>query len=157
MQGMGSKSDEKREHSCYQVNSGYHHGGCMDQGTDRSRAFHCVGQPDMEGEHGTFSGTSHEHQSQSPRQYHAGFHQLFLTRRKGEGLHVVSVNQNTDEEAQVGKTSHDKGFFAGCNGLRLGIIETDEQVRGNTYQLPEYVHLEDIGSHYQSEHGEGEK
>ena len=39
----------------------------------------------------------------------------------------------------------------------FGIIEADEQVGANTHKLPEEIHLEDVGSHYQSEHTHGEE
>ena len=128
MQGVRSKTDEQREHACYQVNTGYHHCGSVDQGADRSRTFHSVRQPDVQREHGALSGTAHEHQSQSQRKYHSQLHQALFTRSEGKGLHVITVDQNTDQESEVGKTGYDECFLAGGNGFRFCIIESDEQV-----------------------------
>ncbi len=41
--------------------------------------------------------------------------------------------------------------------LKEVIEEADEQIRGDTHELPEDIHLEDVGGHDQSEHREGEE
>ena len=129
----------------------------MDKGTDRSRAFHGIGQPDVQREHGTLTGTADEHQSKRQRQQHAAFHQLFLFGSEGEGSHIETVNQDTDKEAQIGETGYDERFLAGSDSLGLRVIESDEQVRRHTHQFPEHVHLEDVGGEHQSQHREREE
>ena len=39
----------------------------------------------------------------------------------------------------------------------LRVIEPDQQIRAYTHQLPEQIHLENIGSHHESEHGHRKK
>ena len=129
----------------------------MDQGTDGCRTFHGVGQPDVQREHGTFTGTTDEHQPQSQRQHCPSFHQHHRFGRKGVSPHIVAVNEDTDEEAQVGKTCHDECFLGGGDGSRLRIVEADKQVGRNAHQLPEQVHLENVRGYYQTQHGHGEE
>ena len=157
VQHVGGVGYEQGEHPGHQVDTGYHHGGSVDQGADGSRAFHGIGQPDVQGEQGALAGTADEHQSQGPGDEGAAFHQGHLIGRKGIGTGVVTVDQDSDEEAQVGKTGHDEGFFGSRNGCRTGVVEADEEVGRYAYQLPEEVHLEDVGSYYQTEHGHGEE
>ena len=78
----------------------------MNQRTHRRRTFHGIGQPDVEREHGALTGTAHEHQPQCPRQHQCALHKVLLGRRKGERTHIITVNQDTDEESEVGKTCH---------------------------------------------------
>ena len=95
-----------------------------------------------------------EHQSQRQRNHgSAAFQQGHFIGLEGVGSGIVTVNQDTDKEAQVGKAGHDKRFLAGgdCCGFR--VVEAYQQVGRHTHQLPEQIHLEDIGCHHQSEHG----
>ncbi len=39
----------------------------------------------------------------------------------------------------------------------LRIVESDEQIRAHTHELPEEIHLEDVRSHNQAKHGHGEE
>ena len=149
--------DIKREHPCHLVHSGHDHRGRMNQRTDRRRAFHSVGQPDVEREHGALTGTAHKHQPQCPRQHQCALHKVLLGRRKGERTHIITVNQDTDKESEVGKTCHDKSFLGSGDGFRLCIIKPDEQVRGHAHQFPKHIHLENVRGYHQPEHRKGEQ
>ena len=129
----------------------------MDEGADGCRTLHGVGQPDVQGEHGTFARTADEHQPQGQRKHHAAFGQSHFSGCEGIRAYVVAIHQDTDEEAQVGEARHDERFLRSGDGGRLGIVETDEQVRRYAHQLPEEVHLEDVRGHYQAQHGHGEE
>ena len=158
VQHMGCIVDEQREHACHQIDACDDHGSGMNQRADRSRAFHGVGQPDVQREHGALAGSTDEHQSQRQRNHCcAAFQQCHFIGLESIGSGIVAVNQNTDKEAQVGKTGHDKRFLAGgdCCGLR--IVEADQQVGRYTHQFPEQIHLENIGRYHQPQHGHGEK
>lgn len=103
-------------------------------------------------EHGTLARTADKHQSQCPGQHHSPAQQSLLRRRERERPHVISVNQDTDEETQIGKARHDERLLRSRDGLGPRIIEPDEQVRRYPHQLPEHIHLEHVGSHHQSQH-----
>ena len=150
MECVRREADEQGEHTGYQIHSGYYHGSGMNQGRYRCRTFHGIRQPDVQREHGTLSSTTDEHQSQCPGQHHSGLHQAFGSRVEGESLHVVSVDKDTNQEAQVSKTGDDKGLLAGSDCFRFGVVETNKQIGRHTYQFPEHIHLENVGSYHQT-------
>ena len=150
------------EQAGYLVDTGDNHRSGVDQGTDRCWTLHSVGQPDVQWEHGTLTGTADEHQEQ------CGWHDPCSMRQTAcqgrvsveivvERTHIVAEEQDTDEEEQVGKTRDDKRLLGSVHGSVLGIVEADKQVRAYTHELPEEIHLEDVGGHYQSEHTHGEE
>ena len=47
---------------------------------------------------------------------------------KGERPGIVPVEEDADEEPQVGEARHDKRLLRGRDGLLFRVIETDEQV-----------------------------
>ena len=129
----------------------------MDEGTDRRRTLHGVGQPDVQGEHGTLACTADEHQPQGQRKHGTTFGQSHLSGGECIGACIVTIHQDTDEEAQVGEARHDERFLRSGDGGRFGIIESDEQIGRYTHQLPEEVHLEDVRGYHQAQHGHGEE
>ena len=46
------------------VNTGHDHGGGVDESRHWRRAFHGIGKPDVQREHGRLTGTANEHQEQ---------------------------------------------------------------------------------------------
>ncbi|CCY55692.1 uncharacterized protein BN464_02056 [Bacteroides eggerthii CAG:109] len=149
---------EEREHTCHQIHACNHHCGGVDQCADGSRTFHCIGQPDVQWEHGALSGSADEHQSQCQRNHgSAAFQQCHFIGLESIGSGIVAVDQNTDQEAQIGKTGNDECLFAGGYGCRFGIVETNQQVGRYAHQFPKQIHLEDVRRHHESEHGHGEK
>ena len=124
----------------------------------------------MQGEHGTLTGTTDEHQYQGCRNDKAtgskglghvclderlctiGHHNVGSHEREAERLHIVAEDKDTDEEEHIGKARHDECLLRGSNGGLQRIVEANEQVRRNPHQLPEHVHLEDVGSQYQTQH-----
>ena len=77
--------------------------------------------------------------------------------REGEGPGVIAVDEDTDEETQVGEARDDEGLLRGSHGLLLRIVEADQQVGADAHQLPEEVHLEDVGRHDQPDHAHREE
>ena len=122
----------------------------------------------MQWEHRTLTGTSDEHQHQSGRNDEStgsnslgyitldersstvAHHDRLTSKREAERLGVVTEEKDTDQEEQVGKTCYDKCFLRGSHGSVCAVVEADEQIRAHTYQLPEQIHLEDIGGEHQS-------
>ena len=87
----------------------------------------------MQGEHRTLTGTTDEHQEQGHRHEPVGTVKTGRQLRhriqvETERSHIVAVEQNTDEEEQVGKACHDEGLLRSSHGSLQRIVETDEQV-----------------------------
>ena len=173
---LGSVLNPDGEHTCNLEHTGHNHRGGVDEGRNRRRTFHGIGKPDVEGEHRTLSGTADEHQDKRDGKHrHCGVlhqcslriagdevgHVVSIFHRSGkaevEALGVVSEDEDTDEEEHVGKAGDDEGLLAGGNGGSRRVVEADEKVGADTYELPEKIHLEDVRGHYQSEHRHGEE
>ena len=173
---LGSVLNPDGEHTCNLEHTGHNHRGGVDEGRNRRRTFHGIGKPDVEGEHRTLSGTADEHQDKRDGKHrHCGVlhqcslriagdevgHIVSIFHRSGkaevEALGVVSEDEDTDEEEHVGKAGDDEGLLAGGNGGSRRVVEADEKVGADTYELPEKIHLEDVRGHYQSEHRHGEE
>ena len=152
MQHLGSVADEEREHPRHEVDARHDHRGGMDQRRHGRRAFHSVGQPDVQREHGALARAADEHQPQSQRDHRPGGREGLCRRREGEGPGVVAVDEDADEEAQVGEARHDESLLRRGHGLRLRVVEADQQVGAHAHQLPEEVHLEDVGGNHQPHH-----
>ena len=58
--GQGDFQREQRETTAHQVNAGRDHGGRVDQGADGGRAFHGVGQPDLQRKLGRLADAAEE-------------------------------------------------------------------------------------------------
>ena len=157
VKGSGSILNPQGEETGNLEHTGHYHGGGMDEGRHGGRAFHGIGQPDVEGEHGTLTGTADEHEEQGGGQHHGSLGKAFLAELKAEGAAVVTIDEDTDKEEHIGKAGYDECLLRSGDGCGGGVVETDEQVGGNAHQLPEHVHLEDVGGHHQSEHGHGEE
>ena len=102
MKSVGSIGNPKREHTCHLVNTSNDHGCSMNQCTNRRWALHCIGKPNVKGEHSTFTCTTNEHEEQSSRQ-HKGCtckftHATCFNKTETKGLCIVTINKNTNEE-----------------------------------------------------------
>ena len=128
----------------------------------------------MEGEHGTLTRTTDEHQHQSSGDEEARCSHFFAdgngkegcgsstvldvrTEVKVERVCKISKDEDTHQEEHIGKASDDEGFLGSCDSSRTSVVETDEEIRRHTHQFPEKVHLEDVGRQHQSEHRHGEE
>ena len=63
-EAVGSIFHPHGEHAGDLEYTGHDHCSGVNQGRNRSRAFHRIGQPNVEGEHGTLTRTADEHQYQ---------------------------------------------------------------------------------------------
>ena len=99
-----------REHAGYQIYAGNYHGGSVDQGRHGCRAFHGVGQPDVQRHHCRFTHTAYKYQHHGPGDYgsaHEGCAAClseYLTRiggklNKVECVGIVAEYEYADEEA----------------------------------------------------------
>ena len=129
----------------------------MDQRRDGRRALHGVGQPDVQREHGALARTADEHQPQGQRNHPAGRSERRSGGREGEGPGVVAVDEDADEEAQVGEARDDEGLLRGGDRRGLRVVEADQEVGAHAHQLPEEIHLEDVRRHDQPHHAHREQ
>ena len=141
----------------------------MDECRDRRRTLHGIGQPDVQREHGTLTGTTDKHQHEGRRQDKAcgsnGFssiacnersstlaHHNISCKREAERVGVVTEHQDTDEEEHIGEARHDESLLRGSNGGLQRVVESNQQIRADTHEFPEGVHLENVSGNNQSEH-----
>ena len=157
VQHFGSIAYEEGEHSCHEVYSGNNHCSGMYKRRHRRGALHSVGQPDVQGEHGALAGSADEHQSECHRKHSSRCSEQPRIGCKGECACVVSVEEYSDKEEEVGKACNDERFL-GC-GYRclLGVVESYEQVRRHAHKFPEYIHLEYVCGHDKPKHRECEE
>ena len=97
----------------------------MDEGTDGSGTFHGIGQPNVEGEHGTLTGTTNKHQAKShgdvfgclsinaehSAEVAHSHERTALNVAEVERAGKIAVDENTDEEEHIGKTGHDESLL----------------------------------------------
>ena len=172
--GLRSVLNPQGEHAGNLEHTGDHHRGSMDEGRHRRGAFHGIGQPDVQGEHGALTCTTDEHQHQGRGDdAGAGRHGLghitldegrralphhdVASKREAERIGEVAEGQDTDEEEHIGKTRHDECLLRGGDGGLQRIVESDEQVAAHAHELPEHVHLEDVRGQHQAQHRHGEE
>ena len=116
----------------------------------------------MQREHGTLAGTSDKHQEKSRGNNPGSSCQVgsqlgHIVQIVAESSYIVTIEEDTYQEKQVCETCHDERFLGCMHGSVLGIVETYQQVGANAHELPEEIHLENIGSHHQTQHRHGEE
>ena len=124
----------------------------MNQGRYGGRTLHGVRQPDMEREHGALARSADEHKSEGQRDHCPGGGQQLCVGREGECPGIIAVEEDADEEAQIGEAGDDEGFLRCRDRFGLGVVEADQQVGAHAHQLPKQIHLEDVGGDHQSQH-----
>ena len=152
-----------REEPRHQIDAGHDHRRGMDQRRHRGRAFHRIGQPDMQREHRRLTGAADKDQRHRPcqrRSAHEGRpgslgEDRTVARSQQseiERLRKERQQQDADQKSEIGEPRHDERLFRSGDRFGLRIVEPDQQVGRNAHQLPEDIHLENIGRHDQSEH-----
>ena len=144
-QRLRSILNPKREHASQLEYTSDNHRCSMDKCRYRRRAFHSIGKPDVQREHGTLTSTTDEHQHECCGQNHCACscslggatldegscsvgHLYVSHEREAERLGVVAEDENTDEEEHIGKSRHDERFLRSCYSGVERIVESDEQV-----------------------------
>ena len=148
--------------------AGRHHGGGMDEGGNRCRAFHGVGEPGVQQELRRLAHGTHEEQQAEHRQRirlpSQELHRL-SGHAGGGGEDGVEVDRLEDEEAaedaereaEVAHAVDDEGLHGGGAGAVALVPETDEQVGREAHAFPAEEHLDEVVGRHQHEHGEGEE
>ena len=152
---------EEGEQAGEQVHPGRHHGGRVQQRAHRGRALHRVRQPGEQRELRALADDAAEDQERGER------HQCRARRRAG-GRAVqlqdargcpswVRTSRTPRKKATSPKPGHHEGLLAGLAGAELLVPEPDQQVGGESDQLPEDVELEQGRGERQVHHGPGEE
>ena len=170
LKSLRSVLDPYREKTCNLEHTCNDHGSGVDKCRYRCRTFHCVRQPDVQREHCRLTCTTDEHKHKGCRQNHAACSKSACAVSNGEGRSacavsnlcsgerevvascVVAEDENTDEEEHIGEACHDERLLRSVNGCVQSVVEANEQVLSHTHQLPEHIHLEDVGGEHQTEH-----
>ena len=141
-----------------EVDAGVDHGRGVDQGGDRSGAFHSVGQPDVEGELGALADGAAQEQRRDgdlPRMGHGA-------ELREDFLHVERADLGPDghdpeREAHVADSVDQERLLGGDGGAAARIPEADQQVAAQPDQLPAGEHEEEVVRQHQQQHREHEQ
>ena len=135
------------------INAGGNHRGGVDQGRDGRRAFHRVGEPNLERKLGGFTDSAAEEEERDQR---AEDQAVF----RGKGVEFGQVDRvvgpvahhDPEEKTEVADAVGDEGFFRGCGGRGFFVPVVDEQIGAETDQLPKNEHHEKIVGENDAEH-----
>jgi hypothetical protein len=137
------------------------HGGGVDEGGDRSGAFHGVGEPDVERDLRGLAGGSEDEEerdggedSSLPQGMRAD---LAEDAAEAERAEVRDEKEHRDEESEVADAVNDEGFFAGVGGGVAREPEADEEIRGEAYAFPADEHEQEVFCEHEREHEEEEE
>ena len=163
-----SEQLEERRQARHHEDAGRHHGRGVDEGGDRRRALHGVGQPGVQEKLRRLAHRPHEEEEaddgqrvEIPRQE---MHLLADDgRRIGEDrLELDRVEQDEDREdaereAEVADAVDDERLDRGGVGGGPLVPEADEQIGGEANALPAEEELDEVVGRHQRQHGEGEE
>ena len=167
--GRGLRCEfHQRRHAADQENTGGHHGCGVDQGRDRRRAFHRVGQPGVKDELRRFTHGPDKQQDRdqvggvpfAPKKAQLCFGQ---TGRGGkdivklDAVGQVEKAKDTQGKAKVPHPVDHKGLDRGGIGRRLAIVKADQQVGRDTHTFPAKEHLDQVVTGHQHQHGKGKE
>ncbi len=129
----------------------------MDQGRNRRRTFHRVGEPGGERKLGRFADTAaKEAKTGQRRQRPVGNKQVREFGQVG-GSRLKKQQKNTEEKTRIADAVHDKRLFGRGSRSRFLKPETDEQIRRQADQLPEGIQNDQITRQHNAEHGTDEE
>ena len=127
-----------------QVHTGGYHGCGVDQCRNRGRAGHRVCQPGLQRQlRGFTDSTTQQHQGcQHQREFLFHFFPpcQFHHFAEVQGAQFVVKNEQRKSEEDVTHTGHDERFHCRCAILRIGVIETDQQIGAQAHAFPAEVH-----------------
>ena len=139
------------------VHAGGHHRGRVDEGRHRRRAFHGVGQPDVERNLGRLAGRAEEEQQRDAGQRAEA---QFRRQRAGFDCHLLEIEraeeleqpEHPEHEAEVADAVDDKRLLAGVGRGRLREPEADQQIRTQPDTFPADEHHREARAEHQHEH-----
>ena len=135
------------------VDAGGDHRGGVDERGDGRRAFHRVGQPDVERH---LRGLAHGAAKQQERNPLAARHRAavgeFLQLGEVDAAETVVAPDDAEQKTEVADAVDDEGFFRGVGRGLLFVIMVDEQPGAETDELPENENHEQIVGEHDAEH-----
>ena len=159
---------KQRRHAADQKYARRHHGRGVDQGADRCRALHRVGQPGVQKElrrfsHGTDEQQHRDQVGRPPVAPEEGDGLLAQIGRCGEDIiQFDRIDQKEQPEytqckAEIADPVDDERLDRGGIGRGLAIVKPDQQVRGDANAFPPEKHLHKVVRGDQRQHGESEE
>ena len=150
----GDVEDEK--HAAQHVNARGHHRRRVDQRAHGRRAFHRIGQPDVQRELRALAHRAAENQQARARRARAErggiFEQLILQHVEIQRAEQRPHGENPEEKTEVAEAIRDEGFFARVRRRGFFVPETDEQIARDADEFPEDEHLEQVVREDNSQH-----
>src|SRR5215471_3264412 len=167
-----------RVHADNHVHPSGDHGGGVDQGAHRSRAFHGVREPDIERDLSRFAHRADEEEERDcgengrPRSQGMGVENSGLQRlenscgffsarygdgREADGAECYGDQQNPEDKSCVADTVDDKGLFTSVGSGFFQEIEPDEQVAAQAHAFPADEHEQHVVGENESQHGKHEQ
>ena len=149
--------EEQRVHARDQVDARGHHRRGVDQGTNRSRALHRVGEPGVEWDLSRLCECTDEQQQTGNR----GLCFAELVGRGEDaavrdGAEVDEEQEDADRQANVTDGVHDEGLLGSLDGRRLVVPEANQQVRGESDEAPADQELHEVATDDEHQHREHE-
>ena len=144
-----------------QVNTCGYHGCGVDQRRDRRRASHRVGKPCLQRQLRRFTNRTTQQHQRRPHQHviavckvrRCQFHHFAEVQR----AQFVVENEQRESEEHVTDTGHDKRFHCRGTILRIGVIETDQQIGAQAHAFPAEVHQQQVVGQNQNHHASNEQ
>ncbi len=139
-----------------QVDTGGYHGGSVDQRGDRRWASHRVRKPGLQRQlRGFTHGTAQQHQ-RCPHQHviacgkvrRRQFHHFAEVQR----AQLVVENEQREREEHVTHAGYHEGFHRRRAVLRIGVVETDQQIGAQAHAFPAQIHQQQVIGQYQNHH-----
>ncbi len=125
-------------------------------------AFHGVGQPDVQRDLRGLAGGAQD-QEQRNRGEKAGALPIRMHRdavKDGSEVQRAEVRdeqEHCEQEADVADAVDDHRLLAGVRGRIAGVVEADQQIRGEAHALPAHEHQQEVLRQHQGEHEEEEE
>ena len=158
----------QRRHARHQEHAGGDHGGGVDEGRHRGRAFHRVRQPHMQAELGRFAHRADEQQHADDFEgAEIGAEQVVAVvlvladggenAVEADGAEDHEQQGDAEREAEIADAVDDEGLHGGRTGGRAVVVVADQQVAREADAFPAEEQLQQVIRRHQHEHGEGEQ
>ena len=157
---------EQRRQARHHEDARRHHGGGMDHRRDRGRAFHRVGQPDVQRHLRRLAhGADEQEQADQAQHAQAGKRRQLLCQRLALGEHGGIVQAagggqqrpHAEQKPEIAQAVDQEGLEPRARRPRAGVPEPDQQVRHQADPLPADEQQQEVVRHHQQQHGEGEQ
>ena len=134
----------------------------MNQGGNGRRAFHRIGQPDVQWELAGFSDRADEYEEPRNGQKHRAQRQCLKRherpkRQKIERAEMNLQQQDAQEQAEVTDARRDERLLRRLARRHALVVEANQEIRAEPDAFPEYVELQEVRGQYEPEHRRDEE